>query len=91
MPFFKRNLKIIRLCLFFVFTIFLSIFCTNCYLDIEQLEKSSLNYDDVSNNGSTSNISNNGGGGFNPSDFSWDNVVFVDQQPISGLVGNFSY
>ena len=78
MPFFKRNLKIVRLSLFFVFTIFLSIFCTNCYLDTEQLEKSSLNYDDIGNNGSTSNISNNGGGGFNPSGFSWNNVHFIN-------------
>ena len=80
MPFFRRyfNINIIRLSLFFIFVIFLSIFCTNCYLDTESLEKAFLNYNDIGNNESSSNISNGGAGGFNPSNFSWDNVRFLN-------------
>ena len=105
MPFKKHFDISIRLSLFLIFIIPLGLFCANCSLETSQSERPSLNHDDTDNDKSpddhvggsepsdsdsnSDEDENSDGNRFNPSDFSWEDVHFLNggvvvRQDISG-------
>ena len=76
MPFKKHFDISIRLSLFLIFIISLGLFCTNCSLETRQDDMNSDELPDDRIDGGEDK--NNDEDDFNPSDFSWDDVHFLN-------------